>query len=77
MTQNDRETFLEAVLDQFPEGVSVMDRDLQVVYSNAAARRVLGLPDSLFADGAPNLADVIRFNAHRGEARFLTLLSPS
>ena len=67
MTQNEREQFLEAVLDQFPGGVSVMDRNLQVLYTNAAARRVLDLPDSLFANGPPALADVIRFNSLRGE----------
>lgn len=67
MTQSEREKFLEAVLDQFPEGVSVMDRNLQVVFTNTAARRVLDLPDALFANGPPNLADVIRFNSLRGE----------
>lgn len=67
MTQNEREHFLEAVLDQFPGGVSVTDRDLRILYSNAAARRLLGLPDSLFAQEGLTLADVIRFNALRGE----------
>jgi diguanylate cyclase (GGDEF)-like protein len=67
MTQNERELFLEAVLDQFPGGVSVLDRNLRVLYTNAAARQLLALPDSLFADGAPDLADVIRFNSLRGE----------
>jgi diguanylate cyclase (GGDEF)-like protein len=67
MTLKNRESFLETVLDQFPEGVSVLDGDLRVVYTNASAKQVLDLPDALFSTGTTTLADVIRFNALRGE----------
>ena len=35
--------------------------------TNATARKLLDLPDRIFADGPPLLEDIIRFNASRGE----------
>jgi len=63
----DRAQIIAEALDQFSAGLSVLDQDLRVVYTNAVARKVLELPDELFAAGPPNLADIIRFNSRRGE----------
>jgi diguanylate cyclase (GGDEF)-like protein len=38
-----------------------------VVFCNEKARRLLDLPDGLFAGGPPSIEDIFRFNALRGE----------
>ncbi len=58
---------LEAILDNMVEGVSVVDRDLNVVRFNRRGLELLDLPAGLFASGLTSFADVIRFNAERGE----------
>jgi diguanylate cyclase (GGDEF)-like protein len=58
---------LQTIMDNFPGGISVLDGDLRVTFSNCAARQFLDLPDSLFVDGPPLLEEIFRFNARRGE----------
>jgi diguanylate cyclase (GGDEF)-like protein/PAS domain S-box-containing protein len=58
---------IQAVIDNFPGGITVVDGDLQMLSCNAGYRRLLDLPDSLFEGGMPNLVDIFRFNAARGE----------
>jgi diguanylate cyclase (GGDEF)-like protein len=58
---------LQTIMDNFPGGISVLDSDLRVTFANCAARQFLDLPDSLFVDGPPLLAEIFRFNARRGE----------
>ncbi len=65
--QADQAFLLRVVLDNFPGGITVMDGDLRVIFINPMARRVLNLPDSLFADGPPSLEELFRFNARRAE----------
>lgn len=64
---SDQHFLLQAILDNFPAGISVLDRDLRVVFANATMRKLLNLPDHLFEDGPPRLEDIFRFNARRGE----------
>jgi diguanylate cyclase (GGDEF)-like protein len=65
--QQERIDLLAAVIDNFPGGLSLFDRDLKMVLCNQQQKELLGYPDSLFAKGSPTLEDMFRFNAMRGE----------
>jgi PAS domain-containing protein len=58
---------LGAVLENLPCGLSVVDGDLRVVATNNEFRRLLELPEEMFAAGWTGFEDIIRFNAARGE----------
>lgn len=58
---------LETVLENFPGGISIMDKDLNLVLCNRQFIELLDYPEELFADGLPNLEDLFTFNARRGE----------
>ncbi|MFZ2652468.1 MAG: PAS-domain containing protein, partial [Burkholderiaceae bacterium] len=58
---------LRSVLENLPCGLSVFDAELNVVTANAEFRRLLALPDDLFAGRTPSMEDVLRSNAQRGE----------
>ncbi len=64
---SERTSRLQAIIDNFPGGITFLDGDLRVVLANDRARKLLDLPDRLFADGPPSLESVFRFNAERGE----------
>lgn len=63
----ERIRLLEAVVSNFPGGISVYDSDLRMVLCNEQQKQLLEYTDELFADGYPTLEDVFRFNALRGE----------
>lgn len=63
----DRVKLLEAVIDNFPGGLLVLDQDLNVVLCNEQQKALLEYPPELFANGNPRLEDLFRFNAERGE----------
>ena len=65
--QQERIDLLTAVIDNFPGGLSLFDRDLRMVLCNRQQKEMLEYPDSLFAKGSPTLEDMFRFNAMRGE----------
>jgi diguanylate cyclase (GGDEF)-like protein/PAS domain S-box-containing protein len=57
---------LNTVIEHYPSGISVLDKDLQVIKYNREFQDMLRFPDSLLQP--PNdLAKFIRFNAERGE----------
>jgi PAS domain-containing protein len=58
---------LEAVVENFPGGISVFDRDLNMVLCNDQQRRLLDYPDNLFAGAFPSMEALFRFNVQRGE----------
>ncbi|HEY5763054.1 MAG TPA: EAL domain-containing protein [Rhodocyclaceae bacterium] len=58
---------LDTVVDTMPSGISIIDRNLDVILCNERARRVMGLPDSFFAAGPVPLETLFRYNAERGE----------
>jgi len=60
-------TLLHSVLENLPCGLSVFDADLHLVAANSQVRRLLDLPDTLFAQAPVHFADLFRFNAARGE----------
>jgi len=67
MALQDRNTLLQAVVDSFPGGLTVFDRDLRLLLCNRKQRQLLEYPDSLFENSLPTLEDLYRFNANRGE----------
>ena len=78
---------LQAMIDNFPGGITLINRELRLVTSNRLYRMLLELPDDLFDGGAPMLEDLVRFRAQRGDygpapveeavsRRLETLLSP-
>ncbi|MBZ0208594.1 MAG: EAL domain-containing protein [Hyphomicrobium sp.] len=78
---------LQAMIDNFPGGIALIDRELKLIASNRLYRTLLDLPDTLFAGSAPKLETLVRFRAERGDygplpvedavtTRLKTLLSP-
>ncbi len=65
--QRERIRLLEAVVDNFPGGISLFDRDLNMVLCNRQQRVMLDYPDELMAGGYPSMEKLFRFNAERGE----------
>ncbi|MGE5512186.1 MAG: EAL domain-containing protein [Bacteroidota bacterium] len=63
----ERTNLLQAIIDNFPGGISFVDDDMTVVTTNAQMRQLLDFPDTLFEKGPPKLEDLFRFNALRGE----------
>lgn len=64
---SERVQLLEQVVDNFPGGIQLFDKNLQLVLCNRQQREMLGYPDELFASGDPTLETIFRFNAERGE----------
>jgi diguanylate cyclase (GGDEF)-like protein/PAS domain S-box-containing protein len=58
---------LQALIDNFPGGISFLDTDYNIVACNQTFRTLLDLPEELFRDGLPSLEMVLRANALRGE----------
>lgn len=63
----ERTRLLEAVIENFPGGISLFDKDLRMVLCNTRQRQLLEYPEGLFANGFPSLEEIFRFNAARGE----------
>lgn len=63
----ERIRLLEAVIDNFPGGLLLFDKDLRLVLCNRQQKELLEYPEALFKDGNPTLEQIFRFNASRGE----------
>lgn len=63
----ERIRLLEAVIENFPGGISLFDDDLQMVICNERQKQLLEYPEELMAAGYPSLEQLFRFNAQRGE----------
>jgi diguanylate cyclase (GGDEF)-like protein/PAS domain S-box-containing protein len=63
----ERNALLQAVVDNFPGGLTVFDRDLRLILCNQRQRQLLEYPDALFANGPPTLEELYRFDAARGK----------
>ncbi|MDD2741318.1 MAG: EAL domain-containing protein [Rhodocyclaceae bacterium] len=57
---------LNAIIEHFPSGVSVIDSSLNITMRNGQLRRMLKLPEDL-SSGPIDLETLIRFNAEHGE----------
>jgi diguanylate cyclase (GGDEF)-like protein len=66
-TLRERIRLLEAVIENFPGGLSLFDDNLEMVLCNEQQKAMLEYPAELFANGNPTLEDLFRFNAARGE----------
>jgi diguanylate cyclase (GGDEF)-like protein/PAS domain S-box-containing protein len=64
---SERTSRLQAIVDNFPGGITFLDSSLRMVVCNEKALRFLDLPGALFADGPPGVEDVLRLDARRGE----------
>jgi len=60
-------TVMQSIVDNLPCGLSVFDGDLRLVAHNMQFRRLLDLPDALFAGACTSFDAIIRHNASRGE----------
>ncbi|MCW5750305.1 MAG: PAS-domain containing protein [Alphaproteobacteria bacterium] len=58
---------MQTILDHTPHGIAVMDGDLRLLAWNHMAAQVLDLPEEFLARPGIGLADVLRYNAERGE----------
>ena len=58
---------LHAVIDNFPGGILLYDKNLRLVVCNEKQKALLGYPPALFEFGLPSLEQIFRFNANRGE----------
>ena len=58
---------LRAVIDNFPGGLLLFDKDLKLVLCNERQKQLLEYPPNLFEYGPPSLEQIFRFNATRGE----------
>lgn len=68
VTELKRETAkLQAVIDNFPGGISFLDPEFNLAAWNSTFLKLLDLPSELFENGSPSLEAVIRSNALRGE----------
>lgn len=56
-----------AIIEHFPCGITLIDEELRVTRYNEQFRRLVGLPDEIFAGGTPNLQTMLRTVADRGE----------
>ncbi len=65
--QRERIRMLEAVIENFPGGISLFDSEMKMVICNQRQKQMLEYPDSLFDNGLPTMEDLFRFNAQRGE----------
>ncbi|NYZ61534.1 hybrid sensor histidine kinase/response regulator [Luteimonas deserti] len=57
---------LSSTLENIDHGVSVVDRTMRLVAWNRGYQRLFGYPDNMLYVGRP-VADLIRYNAERGE----------
>ena len=60
-------TYLYAMLDHLPVGISVVDRELRVRLVNKLFVDMLDFPASFFVPNMPTLEEMTRFNAERGD----------
>ena len=63
----ERTRLLEAVIENFPGGISLFDDNLQMVLCNRRQIELLEYPTELLANGYPSMEQLFRFNAMRGE----------
>lgn len=63
----ERVAMLEAVVENFPGGLLLFDKNLKLAFCNQRQRRMLDYPDWFFSDSPPAISEIFWFNATRGE----------
>ena len=66
-SMSERMQLLEAVVENFPGGIALFDKNMQMVLCNGRLKQMLEYPEALFQNGYPSLEELFRFNALRGE----------
>ncbi|MCX7149765.1 MAG: EAL domain-containing protein [Rhodocyclales bacterium] len=56
-----------AIIEHFPCGITLIDENLRVIHYNEQFRRLVALPEEVFAAGAADLQAILRIAADRGE----------
>jgi diguanylate cyclase (GGDEF)-like protein/PAS domain S-box-containing protein len=56
-----------AIIEHFPCGITLIDENLRVTHYNRQFRRLVRLPEEIFASDAPELQAILRIVAERGE----------
>jgi diguanylate cyclase (GGDEF)-like protein/PAS domain S-box-containing protein len=64
---DDRNGLLHAIIESFPGGLAIFDRDLRSVVMNAQQKLLFSYTAELFQDGPPTFGELDRFSASRGE----------
>lgn len=83
----DQADTLQVMIDNFPGGIALINRDRRLAANNKLYRTLLDMPQSLFDEPRPPLEKLVRFRAERGDYgpgpidevvadRLKTLLSP-
>jgi diguanylate cyclase (GGDEF)-like protein len=57
----------QALMEFFPNGIILTDKDLNVLVCNEQQKRLLEYPPNMFTGRMPTLPELFRFNALRGE----------
>ncbi len=65
--RQDNSVLLLSVLNNFPGGIAVYDKDLNLVFCNEMQKRLMEYPPELFKSGTPSFKSICRFDAKRGE----------
>lgn len=63
----ERVSMLEAVVENFPGGLLLFDKNLRLAFCNQRQRKLLDYPDWFFSGKPPTIAEIFWFNASRGE----------
>jgi diguanylate cyclase (GGDEF)-like protein len=63
----DRVNLLESVVENFPGGLLLFDKDLMLIFCNRRQRQMLGYPNWFFGPCPPSIEEIFWFNAKRGE----------
>jgi diguanylate cyclase (GGDEF)-like protein len=58
---------LESVVENFPGGLLLFDKNLLLAFCNRRQREMLGYPDWFFGPCPPSISEIFWFNAKRGE----------
>lgn len=64
---NERVSMLEAVVENFPGGLLLFDKDLKLAFCNQRQRKMLDYPDWFFGENPPHISEIFWYNATRGE----------
>ncbi|MEI9899904.1 MAG: hypothetical protein WDN31_06845 [Hyphomicrobium sp.] len=57
---------LQAMIEYFPGGLALIDRECVVIASNKLYRTLLEMPEELFASGPPKLETLVRVSCQAG-----------
>lgn len=58
---------LQVIIDNFPGGIALIDRDFRLAARNELYRTLLDFPESLFSESRPPIETLVRFRAERGD----------